>query len=98
MLKPVGTIGLSLPNRERVSDSLGEGDYPSHHLARWSKKALSIFLEKNGFEVRIMMVKEVTVDDVSLVLTHKLAGKVKRRLTKGVATAASENISPFYFM
>lgn len=96
MLKPGGTIALSVPNRERVLDSLGEGDYPPHHLTRWSKKALRIFLEKNGFEVRTLKVKEFTVDDVSLVMTHKLVGKAKRKLTKGVATAASENRSaPF---
>lgn len=93
-LRPGGFIALSVPNRLRFLDALGEGDYPPHHLTRWNTKALGNFIERHGFEIKEISVKEFTVDDLSLVMTHKLINRAKKKITKDVASRASSNEKP----
>jgi 2-polyprenyl-3-methyl-5-hydroxy-6-metoxy-1,4-benzoquinol methylase len=66
LLQPGGYIGLSVPNRQRITiygigflsrvvpsekiHSLSRIDFPPHHLTRWSRMVLGKFLYENGFE------------------------------------------------
>ena len=50
-LKPQGTVGLSVPNRERWLTGPDVLDYPPNHFLRWSAAALTKFLDTQGFEV-----------------------------------------------
>ena len=61
LLKPSGTLLLSMPNRYRVfavlKRALGKPhsstDYPPHHLTRWSAGALRRLLRRSFGEVRV---------------------------------------------
>src|SRR5260370_20339273 len=61
MLKPSGTLLLTMPNRHRVfavlKRALGKPhsstDYPPHHLTRWSTGALRKLLRKSFGKVRV---------------------------------------------
>ncbi len=79
-LKPGGYIALSVPNRERFLDPLGEGDYPPNHLTRWNALALRAFLEKNGFEIIKLVIKELGADDVAGALKAKLRFRIAHRM------------------
>lgn len=53
LLSPEGILIISVPNRERVGErNLYKipPNYPPNHLTRWSRKALSVLLEKAGFK------------------------------------------------
>ena len=51
VLKPRGTIALSVPNRERWMTGPDVLDYPPNHFLRWNTAALTEFLSAQGFEV-----------------------------------------------
>src|SRR2546425_9016417 len=51
VLKPQGTIALSVPNRERWMTGPDVLDYPPNHFLRWNTAALRKFLSAQGFEV-----------------------------------------------
>src|SRR5258708_10331674 len=51
VLKPRGTIALSVPNRERWMTGPDVLDYPPNHFLRWNAAALKHFLSAQGFEV-----------------------------------------------
>src|SRR5216683_5521995 len=51
VLKPQGTIALSVPNRERWMTGPDVLDYPPNHFLRWNAAALKHFLSAQGFEV-----------------------------------------------
>src|SRR2546427_11580208 len=51
VLKPQGTIALSVPNRERWMTGPDVLDYPPNHFLRWNAAALRKFLSVQGFEV-----------------------------------------------
>src|SRR5258708_835898 len=51
VLKPQGTIALSVPNRERWMTGPDVLDYPPNHFLRWDAAALKHFLSAQGFEV-----------------------------------------------
>ena len=51
VLKPQGTIALSVPNRERWMTGPDVLDYPPNHFLRWNATALGKFLSAQGFEV-----------------------------------------------
>jgi SAM-dependent methyltransferase len=52
LLKPSGYVALSVPDREGLfSGRWDEGNYPPHHLTRWSSRALRHFWELHGFAV-----------------------------------------------
>jgi SAM-dependent methyltransferase len=51
VLKPRGTIALSVPNRERWMTGPDVLDYPPNHFLRWNAAALRHFLSAQGFEV-----------------------------------------------
>ena len=51
VLKPQGTIALSVPNRERWRTGPDVLDYPPNHFLRWNAAALNHFLSAQGFEV-----------------------------------------------
>lgn len=87
LLKPGGHIALSVPNRERAVDHLGDEDYPPNHLTRWSAGALKRFLEKNGFRVERMVVQEMTLDDLIESATKNIMLKLKGRLARKAVSA-----------
>ena len=44
---------IAVPLRERWPDTSGtDGDYPPHHLTRWSLKSLEYILDKHGYRIR----------------------------------------------
>src|SRR5712692_9019700 len=51
VLKPRGTIALSVPNRERWMTGPDVLDYPPNHFLRWNAATLKHFLSAQGFEV-----------------------------------------------
>src|SRR5216683_171225 len=51
VLKPQGTIALSVPNRERWMTGPDVLDYPPNHFLRWNAAALKHFLSAQGFKV-----------------------------------------------
>ena len=51
VLKPRGTLALSVPNRERWMTGPDVLDYPPNHFLRWNTAALRKFLSAQGFEV-----------------------------------------------
>ena len=56
LLATNGIIGVVVPQCDRFSLKYMQresGDYPPHHLTRWSRKALKIVVEASGFEVLI---------------------------------------------
>ena len=53
MLKENGFLVFSVPSPDRLSSRIFKEDWdnPPYHLTRWTKKALTILLENNGFRV-----------------------------------------------
>ncbi len=80
LLQPNGLICVSVPNRGRMLDTVGERDYPPHHLTRWNSGSLRGFLENQGFEVVRMVVHPLDWHEVNTYLRDKvrfgLAAKV----------------------
>lgn len=87
ILESRGHIALSLPNRDRTLDPLGEGDYPPNHLTRWNRECLTAFLERNGFEVVKCVVKRFDSDD----LAGYLKSKIRFGIAKGIAKSGIES-------
>jgi len=54
-LKSLGTIALSVPNRERWLTGPDVLDYPPNHFLRWNAGSLKRFLALQGFEVMTMI-------------------------------------------
>lgn len=79
-LKAGGHIALSVPNRERFLDPLGDGDYPPNHLTRWNTSSLSSFLEKRGFEIIKVAVKKLTTDDLIGYIKTKIRFRIAHKL------------------
>lgn len=56
ILKDKGILAVAVPNSERFFSKFFKGkrkegwDCPPHHLTRWSKDNLNLFLKNNGFE------------------------------------------------
>lgn len=87
ILNPGGHIALSMPNRDRFLDPLGEGDYPPNHLTRWNRGCLTGFLERNGFEVVRFTVKSVDSSEVAGYLKSKIRfGIAKGMAKRGIGT------------
>lgn len=77
ILSQEGYIVVSLPNRDRFLDTLGEGDNPPNHLTRWTLNSLSTFLERNGFSVVKSVAKRLNAEEVG--------GYFKARIRLGIA-------------
>jgi len=85
LLKPHGRIAFSTPNRERFFDTLGVGDYPPNHLTRWNERALRGLLERGGFEVEKVVVKDFAWDEVaSYIKSHFRLGIARSMAKKGL--------------
>ncbi|HBR17598.1 MAG TPA: hypothetical protein DD725_08345 [Deltaproteobacteria bacterium] len=82
ILAPGGYIALSLPNRERTLDFLGDADYPPNHLTKWDKECLSSFLERNGFEVVKCLIKELDSNEVVAYLKHKIRFGIAKSIAR----------------
>lgn len=53
-----GTLVIAVPLRDRWPDTSGEeGDYPPHHLTRWSPESLEYILRMNGFRIRKQLIE-----------------------------------------
>ena len=50
-VRPRGVIALSVPNRERWLAGPDVLDFPPNHFSRWNAKALTRFLNTQGFDV-----------------------------------------------
>jgi SAM-dependent methyltransferase len=51
LLKPGGTVGISVPSWDRKPSWFGrETDYPPHHFTLWTKEALTAVLARAGFK------------------------------------------------
>ena len=61
-------VVIALPFRGRWPDTAGEGDYPPHHLTRWSLSALEYFLNKNGFYIKRLRVENFPLQNISSVI------------------------------
>ena len=51
LVKPGGSIALSVPNRNRFQKGLNTTDLPPNHLTRWNPEVLTIILRSQGFEI-----------------------------------------------
>lgn len=76
LLRPQGSIAISVPNRDMAVNSLGEYDYPPHHLTKWSDKALAHFLNSHGFSIIAHKVKEVDPEDLATWFDHNIMKKL----------------------
>lgn len=94
ILKPGGHIVLSLPNRDRALDTLGNGDFPPNHLSRWNRQCLEAFLRRNGFDAVRCVVKRVDAEEVAGYLKARLRLGIAHRLAmKGIEENKIKNIS-----
>jgi SAM-dependent methyltransferase len=74
-----GFLTISVPNRTRWQKGTDTLDYPPNHLTRWSPRALSGFLSRNGFEVLSLRQEPLGVRRAALMLSMSLrTGLVKR--------------------
>lgn len=87
LLVPEGYIAVSLPNRDRSIDMLGNGDYPPNHLTKWNKSSLCRFLENNGFEIVKSAIKKLDADEVA----GFLKSKIRFGISKGLARRGIES-------
>lgn len=81
-LKSGGYIALSVPNRERFVDPLGEVDYPPNHLTRWNVRALRSFLENRGFGIVKLIIKKLDFEDVAGCLKAKIKFGIAHRMVQ----------------
>lgn len=81
ILAPGGYIALSLPNRERTLDFLGDADYPPNHLTKWNKECLSSFLERNGFDIIKHSIKRLDSNEIAAYLKYR----IRFGIAKGIA-------------
>ncbi|MDD5687561.1 MAG: class I SAM-dependent methyltransferase [Elusimicrobia bacterium] len=66
ILSPEGRIVLTVPNSKRpIFIKRDSFDYPPHHLTRWTKESLEIFLHRHGFKVEEMDVFGLTTWEFS---------------------------------
>ncbi len=61
-------VVIALPFRGRWPDTDGEGDYPPHHLTRWSLSAIEYFLNKNGFYIKRHRVENFPLRNMSSII------------------------------
>ncbi|MBI5562905.1 MAG: class I SAM-dependent methyltransferase [Deltaproteobacteria bacterium] len=86
LLRPGGLIAMSVPNRDRFIDTLGQGDSPPNHLTRWSAEGLRAFLERSGFEV--VRLHEKRADHVEV--RNYLLARVRLGLAHGLVKKGLE--------
>lgn len=77
LLKSGGILIMGTPNRERTFEH-AKGpraalDNPPHHLSRWSKRALTAFLIKHGFEITEIGDLPMPIPLISLLLRERLS-------------------------
>lgn len=65
-------VVIALPFRGRWPDTAGEGDYPPHHLTKWSLKAIEYFLDKNGFHIKRHLVENFPIRNMSSLLYNHI--------------------------
>ncbi|MBI5970623.1 MAG: class I SAM-dependent methyltransferase [Deltaproteobacteria bacterium] len=82
LLSDRGVIALSVPNRERALDTLGEGDAPPNHLTKWNAASLKSFLERMGFTVISLIEKPLDHEDLNIYLKGKLRLRIAHNLVK----------------
>lgn len=88
-----GHIALSLPNRERTLDFLGDADYPPNHLTKWNRKSLVLFLERNGFETVRCSIKKLDSNEVVDYLKHRIRfGIAEGMARRGIDSKSERDI------
>ncbi len=93
ILKPRGYVAISVPNRERTLETMGDGDYPPNHLTRWNRYCLSAFLEQNGFKIVRCVVKKMDAEEVAGYLKAKIRfGIGKGLVMRGIEADKPEDI------
>ncbi len=81
-----GIIGLSVPNRERILDTIGQGDSPPNHLTRWNSTSIRRFLEDHGFEVTGLRIKPIGTEEIEKYLKMR----IRLRIAHGLARSGIE--------
>ena len=78
--------------RERWPDTSGEsGDYPPHHLTRWSLKAIEHFLSRNGFRIKRYKVENFPLQNMSSLMYAYILKFAKFLTMKGKGIAEHLN-------
>ena len=78
--------------RERWPDTSGEsGDYPPHHLTRWSLKAIEHFLNINGFFIKRYKVENYPLQNMSSLMYAYILKFAKFLTMKGKGIAEHLN-------
>jgi len=80
-LRPGGYIALSVPNRERWQTGPDVLDYPPNHFLRWSARALSSFLDAQGFETLSIREQQADISHTALMINMSLRTGLSRKLT-----------------
>ncbi len=83
-------IVLSVPNRDRTFDYLGEGDFPPNHLTRWSVSSVVKLLSRNGIGVQKIVIKPLRYDDISNWLGQRIKfGIITKRIARARESCAT---------
>jgi 2-polyprenyl-3-methyl-5-hydroxy-6-metoxy-1,4-benzoquinol methylase len=91
-LKPEGYIALSVPNRERFLEWMGEGDYPPHHLTRWNSSSIFRFFERHGFEIVKMVIQSLDTEDIERFLKGKIRFRIAYSTIQKGMTSHNEKL------
>ncbi len=93
ILKPDGKIILSTPCRDRFLVGLAHWDFPSHHLTRWNKTAISNLFQKINFSIsQIDYVGEFRT--LVAAFNEKFRLRLVNKVTKVSAQKEKMNILP----
>jgi 2-polyprenyl-3-methyl-5-hydroxy-6-metoxy-1,4-benzoquinol methylase len=87
LLKPDGIIAMSMPNRDRWIDFLGDNDYPPHHMTKWNEKSVSNYVEINSMRKECLKLKKLDECDIAGLLRLKL----KFNIVKNMVSDANKN-------
>ncbi|MDA8105317.1 MAG: class I SAM-dependent methyltransferase [Nitrospiraceae bacterium] len=80
-------VVVALPLRGRWPDTSGKtGDYPPHHLTRWSLKALENFLDRHGFFIRRHKFENFPLQNMPALLYPYLLERARFLTMKGSRT------------
>lgn len=88
LLRPLGYIALSIPDRDMTINPLGDEDYPPHHLTRWSEKAIKNFLNSHGCSVVSHKTRKVRPADFAGWFDYHVIKKIDHRVRKRLKKSA----------
>ncbi|MFC1917010.1 class I SAM-dependent methyltransferase, partial [Chloroflexota bacterium] len=90
LLAPGGYFIMSVPNRDRLSVTLGRRDkydFPPNHLTRWSKEVVDFFLTSIGFTNVVLKIDGMNRWTLgNILLPSRFNQKIIRRKLTGLLT------------